>query len=44
MSVRREGRGSGAFEVDAGEVVEGETDGLFECVGYHFSQWRTSDW
>ena len=32
VSVTREGRGNGAFELDAGEVVEGETDGLFECV------------
>ena len=36
LSVRREGRCCGAFEVDDGEVVEVETDGLFGCVGYHF--------
>ncbi len=32
VSVTREGRGNGAFELDAGDVVAGETDGLVECV------------
>jgi hypothetical protein len=31
-----EGRGNGAFEVDVGEVLGGETDGLFECVDCKF--------
>ena len=29
VSVAREGSGTGAFEVDAGEVVESEADGGF---------------
>ena len=44
VSIAREGRGNGAFEVDVGEVLEGETDGLFECVGCKFFPRRTSDW
>ena len=36
VSVAREGRGNGVFEADAGEVVEGETYGFFECVGCEF--------
>ena len=33
VSVAREGSGTGAFKVDAGEVVESEADGSFECLG-----------
>ncbi len=36
VSVAREGSGTGAFEVDAGEVVESEADGGFECLGGGF--------
>jgi len=36
VPVAREGSGTGAFEVDAGEVVEGEADGGFECLGGEF--------
>jgi hypothetical protein len=36
VSVAREGSGSGAFKIDAGEVVEGEADGSFECLGGEF--------
>jgi hypothetical protein len=36
VPVARKGCGSGAFEVDAGEVVESEDDGGFECLGGEF--------
>jgi hypothetical protein len=36
MTVAREGRGTGAFEIDAGEIVESEADGGFECLGGEF--------
>ena len=36
VSVTREGRGTAAFEIDAGEVVEGEADRSFECLGGKF--------
>ena len=36
VPVAREGRGTGAFEIDAGEVVESEADGGFECLGGEF--------
>jgi hypothetical protein len=36
MPVAREGRGTGAFKIDAGEVVEGKADGLFEGFGGEF--------
>lgn len=36
VAVAREGSGSGALEVDAGEVVESEADGGFECLGGEF--------
>jgi len=36
VPVAREGSGTGAFEVDAGEVVESEADGGFECLGGEF--------
>jgi len=46
VSIALEGRGNGAFEVDAGEVLDGETDGLFECVGCNFFQYApvTGEW
>ena len=36
VPVAREGSGTGAFKVDAGEVVESEADGSFECLGGKF--------
>jgi hypothetical protein len=36
VTVAREGSGTGAFEVDAGEVVEGKADRSFECLGGEF--------
>jgi hypothetical protein len=36
MPVAGEGRGTGAFKIDAGEVVEGKADGLFEGFGGEF--------
>ena len=36
MPVAREGRGTGAFKIDAGKVVEGKADGLFEGFGGEF--------
>ena len=36
VPVARERCGTGAFKVDAGEVVEGEADGSFECLGGKF--------
>ncbi len=36
VPVAREGRGSRAFEIDAGEVIEGEADGGFESLGSEF--------
>ena len=36
VPVAREERGSGAFKIDAGKVVEGEADGGFECLGGEF--------
>ena len=36
VPVARERCGTGAFEVYAGEVVEGEADGSFECLGGKF--------
>ena len=36
VSVARKGSGTGAFKVDAGEVVEGEADGGFESLGGEF--------
>ena len=36
MAVARKGCGTGAFKIDAGEVVEGEANGGFECLGGEF--------
>ena len=36
VPVTREGRGSRAFEIDAGEVIEGEADGGGESLGSEF--------
>jgi hypothetical protein len=36
VPVAREGSGTGAFEIDAGEVVESEADGGFECLDGEF--------
>lgn len=36
VPVARKGRGTGAFKVDAGEIVEGEANGGFECLGGEF--------
>ena len=36
VPVARERCGTGAFEVDAGEVIEGEADGGFESLGSEF--------
>ena len=36
VSVAREGSGTRAFKIDAGEVVESEADRSFECLGGKF--------